>query len=108
MDNRLQMFFAINALQIRVCRQHFGLMLGIERSKLRKRAQPTPGQILVAHLSIVAALQRPCSGRPASPFASCYRANLNPPSWSRQLNEQSALMRALAARPIGPDSVAHG
>ena len=40
--------------------------------------------------------------------ASCYRANLNPPSWSRQLNEQSALMRALAARPIGPDSVAHG
>jgi hypothetical protein len=89
-------------------RQHFGLMLGIELGKLRKRAQPTPSQILVAHLSIVAALQRPCSGRPASPFASCYRANLNPPSWSRQLNEQSALMRALAARPIGPDSVAHG
>jgi hypothetical protein len=47
-DNRLQMFLAINALQIRVCRQHFGLMLGIERSKLWKRAQPTPGQILVA------------------------------------------------------------
>ena len=64
--------------------------------------------VVVAHLSIVAALQRPCSGRPASPFASCYRANLNPPSWSRQLNEQSALMRALAARPIGPDWVAHG
>jgi hypothetical protein len=62
-DNRLQMFFAINALQIRVCRQHFGLMLGIQRSKLRKRAKPTPGQILVTHLSIVAALQRP-----ASPF----------------------------------------
>ncbi len=89
-------------------RQNFGLMLGIELSKLRKRTQPTPGQILVAHLSIVAALQRPCSGRPASPFASCYRANLNPPSWSRQLNEQSVLMRASAARPIGPDSVAHG
>ena len=48
------------------------------------------------------------SGRPASPFASCYRANFNRPSWSRQLNEQSALMRASAARPIGPDSVAQG
>jgi hypothetical protein len=33
-------------------RQHFGLMLGIELSKPRKRAQPMPGQILVAHLSI--------------------------------------------------------
>ena len=37
----------------------FGLMLGIELGKLGKRSQPTPSQILVAHLSRVAkAVQR--------------------------------------------------
>ena len=42
-------------------RQHFGLMLGIELGKLRKRAQPTPSQILVA----ISQSSLRCKGRAA-------------------------------------------